>query len=138
MNNSGIKNGNKYLSGFSVGTDISFIKQKITNANNSASVTLKNSSGNIKNSGALATGDIVLVTVGNESKQYEVVIYGDVNGDGKILANDYLKIKNTIMGTANLSGCYEEAAKVNRGNKILASDYLRIKNYIMDQASIQQ
>ena len=138
MNNSGIKNGNKYLSGFSVGNDISIISKKIMNANKDANVTIKNSSGNIKSSGVIATGDKVIVTVGNETKEYEVVIYGDVTGDGNILANDYLKIKNTIMGTATLSGAYEEAAKVNRGNKILASDYLRIKNYIMDQASIQQ
>jgi len=138
MNNSGIKNGNKYLSGFSVGTDISYIKQKITNANSNASVTLKNSSGNIKNSGVLATGDIVVVTVGNETKQYEVVIYGDANGDGKISAVDYVRIKNNIMNKASLSGVYKEAADVDKNGKISAVDYVRIKNNIMGTASIYQ
>ena len=138
MNNSGIKNGNKYLSGISVGSDISVIKQKIRNANSNALVTLKNSSGNTKNSGIVATGDKVVVTVGNETKEYEVVIYGDVNGDGKIAASDYVKIKNHIMRRSTLSGVYNEASDVNKDGKISASDYVKIKNHIMGKGNILQ
>ena len=138
MNNSGIKNGNKYLSGFSIGSDISIISQKIMNANKDANVILKNSSGNIKNNGVIATGDKVVVTVGNETKEYEVVIYGDVNGDGKISAVDYVRIKNNIMGKASLYDVYREAADVDKNGKISAVDYVRIKNNIMGIAIIYQ
>ena len=54
-------------------------------------------------SGKLATGDKVTITVGTDTKIYEVVIYGDVNGDGKIAASDYVKIKNNIMGKGTIS-----------------------------------
>lgn len=138
LNNAGIKNGEKYLSGFAVGTDISYIKAQVLNTNKDAKVVLKNSSNNDKESGAMVTGDKVIVTVDSETKNYEIVIYGDVTGDGKIKASDYLKIKNTIMGTATLSGAYQEAADVDRNGKIKASDYLRIKNTIMGTASIIQ
>lgn len=138
MNNSGIKNGNRYLSGFNIGSNINTIKQKILNANSNAIVELKNSSGNAKNDGVIATGDKVFVKVGNETKEYEVVIYGDSNGDGKIAASDYVKIKNHIMGKSTLSGVYSEAADVNKDGKIAASDYVKIKNHIMGKGVISQ
>lgn len=138
LNNSGIKNNDKYIHGFNVGSDISIIKEKIVNANKVAVVTLNDSSGKEKNSGVVATGDSVTITVGNETKTYEVVIYGDVTGDGKISAADYLKIKNTIMGTATLSGPYKEAADVDKNGSFKASDYLRIKDSIMGITTIEQ
>ena len=103
LNNAGIKNNSKYLSGFNVGTDISYIKQKIQNVRSDASVTLKNSSGKEKSSGKLATGDKVTITIDGDTKNYEVVIYGDVNGDSDVNAIDYVRIRKYIMGTAAIS-----------------------------------
>ena len=138
MNNSGIKNNDKYLSGFTPGTDISSIKTKILNAKSDAVVTLKNSSGTIKNTGIIVTGDKVSVMVGNDAKEYQVVLYGDSNGDGKVNAVDYVRIKNSIIGTANLTSVYKEAADVNKDGKVNAVDYVRVKNSIIGTASILQ
>ena len=138
LNNAGIKNSNTYLSGFNVGTDISYIKEKVANANSSANVLLKNRNGAEKNSGKLATGDKVSVTVGSETKEYEVTIYGDANGDGEINAIDYVRIRKYIMNTANLSGAYSKAADVNKDGNIDAIDYVRIRKYIMNTANIEQ
>ena len=138
MNNSGIKNNDKYLSGLTPGMDISGIKTKILNAKSDAIVTLKNSSGTIKNSGTVVTGDKVSVVVGNEGREYQVIIYGDANGDGKISAVDYVRIKNSIMGTATLNGVYKEASDVNKDGKISAVDYVSVKNSIMGTAFITQ
>ena len=138
MNNSGIKNNDKYLSGLTPGMDISGIKTKILNAKKDAIVELKNSSGTTKNSGILVTGDKVSVTVGSESKEYQVVVYGDANGDGKITAVDYVRVKNSIMGSSTLSEAYKEAADANKDGKVTAVDYVKIKNSIMGTASITQ
>ena len=138
LNNAGIKNGDKYITGISVGTDISVIKNKISNANSNAIVTLTSSSGNEKNNGIIATGDKIEVKVGSDDKLYEVVVYGDVNGDGKISATDYVRIKNNIMGTSSLSGVYKEAADVDRNGKVAATDYVKIKNNIMGTGTIVQ
>ena len=138
LNNSGIKNNENYLSGFEIGTDINVINDKILNANKDAIIKLTDNSGNEKNSGKLATGDKVSVTVGSETKEYEVVIYGDANGDGEINAIDYVRIRKYIMNTANLSGSYSFAADVNKDGNIDAIDYVRIRKYIMNTASIEQ
>ena len=138
LNNAGIKNGSKYITGLSLNSDISSIKTKIINANSNAKVVLKDNSGNEKNSGIIKTGDKVIVSLNGKIKEYELVIYGDTNGDGKIAASDYVKIKNHIMGRASLSGVYSEAADVNRDGKIAASDYVKIKNQIMGKSTIVQ
>ena len=138
LNNAGIKNGDKYISGLTVESDISVIKNKIINANSNAVVYLKNSSGKDKSSGLVSTGDQVTITVGEETKTYEIVIYGDANGDGKISAVDYVKIKNNIMGTSTLSEVYKEAADVDKNGKISAVDYVKIKNMIMGNGTISQ
>ena len=137
LNSAGIKNGT-YIYGFNVNTDISVIKQKINNVNSSAVVSLTTYNGTTKNSGAIVTGDKVTIKVGNETKTYSIVLYGDVNGDGKIAATDYVKIKNHIMGKITLSGAYKEAADVDRNGTVKATDYVKIKNYIMGKGSITQ
>ena len=138
LNNAGIKNGSKYITGLTVGSNIKIIKEKILIANPDAVVELQNSKGEEKNDGIVATGDKVIITVGEETKTYEIVIYGDVNGDGKIAATDYVKIKNHIMGTTTLSGAYMEAADVDKNAKIAATDYVKIKNSIMGTGQIEQ
>ena len=137
LNKAGIKNGT-YISGIELGTDISILKTKILNVKSNAVVTLLSSNGSIKNSGIIKTGDKVKVELPKETKIYEIVIYGDVNGDGEIKASDYVKIKNHIMDTSHLSGVYKAAADVNKDGNIKASDYVIIKNYIMQTGTISQ
>ena len=138
LNNAGIKNGDKYISGITLGIDISVLKNKILSANNTALVLLKNSSGEEKNKGKVATGDKVEITVGDETKSYDAVIYGDANGDSEIDAIDYVRIRKYIMNTATLTNAYYEAADVNKDGNVDAIDYVRIRKYIMNAATIDQ
>lgn len=137
LNKAGIKNGT-YITGLNVDTDIKIIKDKILDVNPKANVTLTNSSNKAKDTGKICTGDKVTITSGSETKTYEIVLYGDTNGDGKIAASDYVKIKNHIMGKTTLSGAYSTAADVNKDGKIAASDYVKIKNQIMGKGTITQ
>lgn len=61
---------------------------------------------------------------------------GDVNGDGKITAADYLMIKDSIMGKFNLSNEQKKNADVNNDNKVTSVDYLMIKDYIMGKIKL--
>ena len=65
LNNAGIKNGDKYISGLNVNTDICTIKTKILNANSDATVTLTDSTDSEKSSGIIVTGDKVTIKVGS-------------------------------------------------------------------------
>ena len=77
----------------------------------------------------LATGDIA--TIGKE--KYIIVKKGDCNGDGAVKANDYLIIKDYIMGvgSAKLDGAKKSAADVTGDGAVKANDYLKIKDHIM-------
>lgn len=67
---------------------------------------------------------------------YTIIKLGDVNGDGKIKAGDYVLIKNHIMETNKLKDNALKGADVNRDGKIKASDYVLIKNHIMETTKI--
>ncbi len=70
-------------------------------------------------------------------KEYICMIYGDVNGDGKISALDYAYIKNDIMDVQKITDLNQkEAADINDDGKISALDYAYIKNHIMDVQKI--
>ncbi len=74
------------------------------------------------------TGYIITIN----DKEYIIVKRGDVNGDGYVKANDYLIIKDYIIGTnLNLKDEYLQAADVTNDKSVKANDYLKIKDHIM-------
>lgn len=133
-----LKTSGNYLSGVTLGQNVSDFMNKLKGVESSASIVMKNASGSAITSGLLATGQSLTITSGGTSTTYQIVVYGDTNGDGKILANDYVFIRNYIMGTNTLNGAYKEAADVNRDGKVLANDYVLIRNHIMGSSSITQ
>jgi uncharacterized protein YjdB/beta-N-acetylglucosaminidase len=80
----------------------------------------------------VGTGTKVQIISGtNILQEYTIVIYGDINGDAKVSASDYVFIKNNIMATISLNNVEKLAADYNNDGKVTASDYVLIKNYIM-------
>lgn len=66
-------------------------------------------------------------------QEYVCLIYGDINGDGKISSLDYTLIKNHIMEVKEITDTNMKlAANVNGDAKISSLDYTLIKNDIMD------
>lgn len=113
------------LENISLGTTISALKSKLTGLN----VTVNASDNDI-----VKTGQIITITSGDKTYKYTIVIKGDVDGDGKLGATDYVKIKNYIMEKSNseLSTPESLAADVDGNGAILATDYVKIKNSIME------
>ena len=91
-----------------------------------------------KESGLIASGDKIKIKTNSEEKEYIVIIYGDVNGDGKISSADYIKIKNHIMETNKLTYLEKEYADANKDGKVSSADYIAIKNHIMEVSKIIQ
>lgn len=120
------ENGN--ISGINPGTSIETVKNKLTSTGGVITVTDIN--GNTKESGNIGTGDKINITSG-VTETLNVLIYGDINGDGNISAVDYVNVKNHIMGSNVLNNVYTKAADVNSDGNISAVDYVNIKNYIM-------
>ncbi len=56
---------------------------------------------------------------------------GDVNGNGKIDANDYALIKRAVLKTYTLTEAQKLPADVNKNGKIDAADYGMVKRHVL-------
>ena len=72
----------------------------------------------------------------NGISKYYIIMFSDVNGDGKITPLDYIKIKNHVMEKSLITAIPNYlAADVNEDGKITPLDYVRIKNIIMSEVN---
>lgn len=135
LNNANIKNNDLYLMGFSINSNISQIKNKL---GSSASVTIKDNNGNTVTEGIIKTGYSVTIKTNSEEKTLKTILYGDVNGDGKITAVDYAKVKNYVLGSISLSDDQIEASDTNHSKSVTAADYGKLKNVVLGKSTIEQ
>lgn len=131
INSMKYKNDSDNISGFTLGQNVSDIKNNINSKVSGIETKIYDSKGNEIESGLIATGQKIKVTINGKSKTYNVVIYGDTNGDGKIGIADYAKIKDSILKKTNLSGVYYKAADANKDGKIGIADYAKVKDFIL-------
>jgi len=127
---------NTCLSGVSVGTTQDTFINTLKKDNPNATVNVTKNSNN--KSSNIATGDKVTIKNGSNTKTYEIVIYGDVDGDGNIYPTDYVKVKNHIKGSSTLSGIYKRAADVDKDGNVYPTDYVKIKNHIKGTNKLEQ
>lgn len=90
---------------------------------------------------AAETGQkLVLHGIDIETKTIEVGAYftfvparaiGDIDGNGRIEATDYMLLKRAVLGTTVLSGEATAAADINRDGKINSYDYMVLKRAIL-------
>lgn len=109
-----------------MGTTISALKQKLSGYN----VTVKNA----KDTDIIKTGQEITISANDKTYTYTIAVKGDVDGDGKTGATDYVKIKNYIMEKKNSALDIAEslAADIDNNGSIGAADYVKIKNSIME------
>ena len=134
----GYKNKSDNLSGFTVGEDVSKVINYIKGKNSKATVKVLNSSNKEVTSGLIATGQKISITINGNTKTYNVIIYGDTSGDGKISTIDYSKIKAHIQNSSKLNGVYNSAADTNKDGKISTIDYSKIKAHIQNTQKLTQ
>ncbi len=97
-------------------------------------ITVYDKKGNVKTSGYIATGDVIVKQAENnptENDRATVVIEGDVNCDGKLNATDYALIKRTCLGTFQLDESVMAAACITNGTTLKASDYALVKRHVL-------
>ena len=85
----------------------------------------------------ISTGAVVTIDTaqGEEVDILEIVVLGDVNGDGEVDALDSGIIKNVINDTTSLVGSYNDAADVNNDGDIDSLDSLLVLQYRADKIS---
>jgi len=94
-------------------------------------VVVKNANGEVLAAGNnLGTGCVVNDT-------YTVVVLGDVNGDGEVLAVDALQILKSSTNSSNLSGAYLQAADIDNDGSVLATDALKALKHSTNSENIE-
>lgn len=93
-----------------------------------------------ENDQTVGTGNRIVIYdgSGNVLANYEVIIYGDVNGDGSIDLLDIVKIKRYMLGTGGVEGAYYQAADTNRDGEPDLLDIVAIKNHMLGKRYIPQ
>lgn len=122
ITNAGYKISGNYIYGIGTNTSVSTLKNKISGVD----VQVK-SNGNI-----VGTGSTITLSKDGTSYTKTIIVTGDVDGDGKIAATDYVAIKNSIMEISSLSDVQKQGADMNNNSRVDAGDYVAIKNYIMN------
>ena len=134
VNKMGVKVNNNYIYGLSLGSNKGTLTSSILK--NGASSEVKNNDGSIKNDDTLITGDKIDIKGSNESKEYIIVIRGDINGDNKINIVDLLLVQKHILGKGDLNDYKFYAGDTNYDDKINIVDLLLIQKHILGKGNL--
>ena len=134
----GLKVNNKNLSGFTIGKDISEYVKNIKNNFSTSEVKALDKNNKEITSGSVSTGQKLVVKNNGEEVTYNVIVYGDTNGDGKISAQDFAKVKSHLLGATKLTGDSITSADTNKDGKISAQDFAKIKSHLLGASKLQQ
>ncbi len=138
VTSSGYRYESGYISNIAVGTDAATLIGTIESIGGYGSVSLKDSKGNVKTSGVVATGDTVTITNQSTVETLTIVIKGDTSGDGIINALDLLQVQKNILKTYSLSGAYGKAGDTSGDGTINALDLLQVQKNILGTYKIVQ
>ncbi len=133
-----VSNSSNYLTGFAVGGDVEREIAKVRALDSNIQVIVKKADGTQITNGALATGMQMTITTNGSAVNYTVVIRGDINGDGKLSAVDYVKLRNYLDGASSLNGAYLHSADTSRDGKTSAVDYVKLRNHLDNKSAIVQ
>lgn len=91
------------------------------------------------NTGTVVTGNkLAIYAYGNLVESKDIVIYGDMNGDGKTNVLDAIFINQSTIGLYKIEGIYLVAADVNRDGKVNVLDAIIINRSTIGLDEIKQ
>ena len=108
-------------------------KEILDNIGTSGSVKFIDNTGKeLENSDIIRTGSKVIISTGDESQEYTIVVYGDINGDGKITMSDLVKSANYLIDETIINeDCYKEAIDVTKDGNVRMSDIIKLSNILI-------
>lgn len=117
---------------------VSDIKEKIKTDLETQIVNYKNEI--LQETDTVGTGSKILVKEdGKILRKYQIIVYGDANGDGKINSVDLLVIQRHILEIEPLEDIFRKASNINKnGKKPTSIDLLLIQRHILNLQLIEQ
>lgn len=114
------------------------VKSKIITNNEIEIVNNKNKI--LQDNDLIGTGSKVRIKEnGIVIKEYNFILYGDIDGDGKITSIDLLVLQRQILEIEKVEEIYRKAGNINKnGQKPTSIDLLLIQRHILNLKIIQQ
>ena len=127
-----------FISGIAPGTSAAELLLAFTSE--SGTITVVSSAGAQRTEGNAGTGCFIRTVYNNGTSIYDhpLLIYGDLDGDGKITDKDLDALRKHLMNTKKLSGVYLTAADVNRDETVDCYDVLLLMKDIQGVSTIKQ
>ena len=133
-----IVNGNEITGWNKDEMTVQKIKDKITTI---YEIQIYDSKGNLLQDNEFAgTGSVIrILQNGQIIIEYNIILYGDVNGDGKINSVDLLVLQRHILEIEKFSGVFLKAGNIRKDGKNPSSlDSLLIQRHILELQIIEQ
>jgi len=123
--------------GFAENTTIANAKKKF--AEEDKYLEIRNTKGEkVADTGILCTGYTINIVVNNNvSVTYDIVVAGDINGDGTISTSDYASARQVLKNTYNVSGAFKFASDVDGDGTVSSNDYILLKGHINGTTAIK-
>ena len=83
----------------------------------------------------VVTGDKLVISNDKETREYTIVVKGDVDGNGQANFSDMLKINKHRLNKVLLEKAFLEAGDIDGGGKVDFSDMLKINKYRLKKVS---
>lgn len=125
-----VNNSSHIVSKITIGTNGSSLRNSFAEK---SYVGIYNANGaEVDYSKAIGTGMKVMIREdGVVTASYQVVVTGDVNGDGKITLKDMAMVKEHYLGISQIKGIYYQAALIGNSDKVKLGDYAKIKSHYL-------
>ena len=91
----------------------------------------------VSGSTIVGTGYCIRIVENGKVVDYlEIIVKGDVDGNGILSATDYLRIKHYFLGNITLTEPQIKAADIDSNERIESADYLLIKSHFLKLTDI--
>lgn len=122
---------NNFINDFEVGDTYKKILDKI---DTSGEIKIIDNAGKeLTSNDNVRTGSKIRIELTTETKEYTVVVLGDVTGTGKITMADVMKTANYLLDNSVIKEeCYKKAADVTKDGNIKISDVMKLANYVLN------
>lgn len=137
VSNLNINIENNIINNLNNKTEIKKVIEKISKINNETTVNIFDKNLNNKTTGYFSTGDKILLTIGDKSLEYKLIVKGDSNGDGDISLIDLLHVQKYILESMNLDDLSFKALDINNDNQVNLFDLLKIQLHILGVSEIK-
>ena len=132
-----VKVKDKVFYGINTNTAIKTLLSSIEKISPNARKKVIGTDGKEKTSGIIMTGDkVVIGTYTSADTTFNLVVTGDLNGDGYATIKDLLKVQKHLLGTNKAEGNLFLAGDTNFDGKLTVVDLLRVQKHILGSITL--